>query len=297
MVKTPASGRSWQRRDPAAPSQPDGEPPLSRARIAAAAIAILDADGLDGLSMRKLADRLGAGVMSLYWHVANKDALLDLALDAVLALPRTQTPGAKAAGTQTAGMQAPDKWVHEKQTPDKQRGETEQADTDAAAPPAAPRPTQAAEDWRADILDMAEDWRAAMLAHPWSASLLPSRARGPNILARLELLGATLARAGVPEADINAAIWSVWNHVMGATVTRASFAVSSQDRQAAQTRLNEPAAPHAAATDPTPSQSAPAQSAGHPTISRTRLLMDDDWDGAFRKGLGFLLDGLAPQRR
>ncbi|RVD63263.1 TetR family transcriptional regulator, partial [Mesorhizobium sp. M4A.F.Ca.ET.029.04.2.1] len=26
----------------------------------------------------------------------------------------------------------------------------------------------------------------------------------------------------------------------------------------------------------------------------SRLLLDDDWDGAFRKGLGFLLDGLAP---
>ena len=216
--------------------QPDGDPSLSRARIAAAAIAILDAEGLEGLSMRKLADRLGAGVMSLYWHVANKDDLLDLALDAVLALPAAQASDTEAAERQ----------------------------------PADPHPVQ---HWRADILEMASDWRAAMLAHPWSAALLPSRALGPNILARLEMLGSALARAGVAEADINAAIWSLWNHVMGATITRASFAVSSQDRQAAQTRAADPAA-------------------DHPTISRTNLVMDDDWDGAFRKGLGFLLDGV-----
>ncbi|MGO7565284.1 TetR family transcriptional regulator, partial [Rhizobium johnstonii] len=34
--------------------------------------------------MRRLADRLGAGAMSLYWHVGNKEEVLDLALDSVL---------------------------------------------------------------------------------------------------------------------------------------------------------------------------------------------------------------------
>lgn len=244
MTAKPESGGKARK---ASGQQQAGDPSLSRARIAAAAIAILDAEGLDGLSMRKLADRLGAGVMSLYWHVASKDALLDLALDAVLAMPET-------------------------------RG-------------ADPRPVQAAGDWRDDILEMASDWRAAMLAHPWAAALLPSRALGPNILARLEKLGATLARAGVPEADINAAIWSLWNHVMGATITRARFAVSSESRAATQARLADPATQPPAAP-----QSATAQSGGHPTISRTRLLMDDDWDGAFRKGLRFLLDGIARPR-
>ena len=33
----------------------------------------------------------------------------------------------------------------------------------------------------------------------------------------------------------------------------------------------------------------------YPTIERSRLLLDDDWDGAFRKGLDFLLNGLAPK--
>ncbi|GAA2405116.1 TetR/AcrR family transcriptional regulator C-terminal domain-containing protein [Actinomadura vinacea] len=58
-------------------------PALSIERITAAAVRILDEDGQSGLSMRKLADALGVHATSLYWHVANRDDLLDLALDAV----------------------------------------------------------------------------------------------------------------------------------------------------------------------------------------------------------------------
>lgn len=240
-----AGARSPRRQAGRSEGGANGEPPLSPARIAAAAIAILDAEGLDGLSMRKLADRLDAGVMSLYWHVANKDAVLDLALDAVLALQGPQS---------------------------------EDADDPAIAGAAR------APDWRADIAAMAGDWRAAMLAHPWSAALLPSRPLGASMLARLEALGAALSRAGLAEADINAAIWSLWNHVIGATVTRASFAASHGDRA---TDHRTP--------DHHDDRAAPDTTA-YPTITRTRLLMDDDWDGAFHKGLGFLLDAIAPRR-
>lgn len=61
------------------------EPPLSRAQIVSAAIGLLDAEGLAGLSMRRLGAALGSGATSLYWYVANKDELLDLALDEVMA--------------------------------------------------------------------------------------------------------------------------------------------------------------------------------------------------------------------
>jgi AcrR family transcriptional regulator len=53
---------------------------LSRDRIVAAAIEIADADGLAGLSMARLAERLGCGTMSLYRHVASKDELVILML-------------------------------------------------------------------------------------------------------------------------------------------------------------------------------------------------------------------------
>jgi AcrR family transcriptional regulator len=51
-------------------------PLLSRTRIHEAALRIVDADGLDGLSMRKLAAELGVRAPSLYGHVDGKDELL-----------------------------------------------------------------------------------------------------------------------------------------------------------------------------------------------------------------------------
>ena len=201
-----------------------GEPSLSLERIVAAAVDVLDADGVDGLTMRRLATRLESGAMSLYWHVANKEEVFDLALDAVLAV-RTPEP---AAGSQ---------------------------------------------DWREEIVQLLEDWRATMLRHPWSAALLARRALGPSILARLERLGRILAGAGIAGAELNVAIWSLWNYVIGATVTRASFERSDDEQAAAQQQLA-------------------GLETSYPTIESSRLLLDSDWDGTFRRGLAFLLDGL-----
>ena len=220
-MPTKPSGAPARRSRSTGAATASGGPPLSLERIVATAVDLLDSQGVDGLSMRRLADRLGAGAMSLYWHVGNKEAVLDLALDAVLAY----------------------------------------------GPPEAD-----ARDWRASVVHMLEDWRAAMLRHPWSAALLPRRALGPSMLGRLELLSRTLSRAGVADADLNVAIWSLWNYVMGATITRASFPLTGGGESERLTHLSE----------------------RHPTIERSRLLLDNDWDGAFRKGLDFLLDGLAP---
>ncbi|MBB4940449.1 AcrR family transcriptional regulator [Streptosporangium album] len=56
---------------------------LSRAQIVRVAVQLLDAEGLEALSMRRLATRLGSGATSIYWHVATKDDLLELVLDEV----------------------------------------------------------------------------------------------------------------------------------------------------------------------------------------------------------------------
>lgn len=58
--------------------------PLTRDRIVQAALALVDRDGLDALSMRNLGEELGAGTTSVYWHVANKDQLLDLLMDEIM---------------------------------------------------------------------------------------------------------------------------------------------------------------------------------------------------------------------
>jgi len=230
-AKRSGTRSKWSRPIDAAlqPTPPHGETPLSLDRIVATAVELLDERGVDGLTMRRLADRLGSGVMSLYWHVDNKAGVCDLALDSVL----------------------------EYRGPPPQTGDSR--------------------DWREDVVHMLEDWRATMLRHPWSASLLPGRALGPNILGRLELLAECLSRAGVADAEMNVAIWSLWNYVMGATITRTSFDLSDDDRAAGQQRLTR-------------------FSARYPTIERSRLLLDDDWGGTFSKGLDFLLDGLVPGR-
>ena len=54
---------------------------LTRADIVAAAVALADVEGVDAVSMRRLAGDLRAGAMSLYWHIESKEELLELMLD------------------------------------------------------------------------------------------------------------------------------------------------------------------------------------------------------------------------
>ncbi|MDG4826118.1 TetR/AcrR family transcriptional regulator [Asanoa sp. WMMD1127] len=62
----------------------EGRTGLSVDRIVTAAIEIADGDGLANLSMRRVAERLGVGAMSLYTYVPGKGELLDLMIDQVL---------------------------------------------------------------------------------------------------------------------------------------------------------------------------------------------------------------------
>ncbi|MFG1677463.1 TetR/AcrR family transcriptional regulator [Micromonospora sp. NPDC049282] len=72
----------WERPEP----RPRATPvPLTRAKIVTTATRIADADGLDGLSLRKLAKDLGVGPMRLYDYVLNRAELLDVMVDAVYA--------------------------------------------------------------------------------------------------------------------------------------------------------------------------------------------------------------------
>ncbi|NJL41505.1 MAG: TetR/AcrR family transcriptional regulator [Leptolyngbyaceae cyanobacterium SM1_4_3] len=58
--------------------------PLSRERVLLAALRLADADGLEALSMRNLAQELGVKAMSLYNHIQNKDDLIDGIVDIVV---------------------------------------------------------------------------------------------------------------------------------------------------------------------------------------------------------------------
>ncbi|WP_326586840.1 TetR/AcrR family transcriptional regulator [Streptomyces sp. NBC_01294] len=87
----PAVASVWTR-----PRRREQQPALSRTEIVAAAVRLLDAEGIEALSMRKLGTGMGAAATSLYRHVANKDELIELVVDEVygeLEVPRADTPG------------------------------------------------------------------------------------------------------------------------------------------------------------------------------------------------------------
>jgi AcrR family transcriptional regulator len=73
--------------------------PLDRERLVGEALALLDEVGLDDLSMRRLADRLGVTAASFYWYVRDKDELLALLADAIsgeMPLPDLNLPWREA---------------------------------------------------------------------------------------------------------------------------------------------------------------------------------------------------------
>ena len=66
------------------PDRPARRTPLSRDRVLHEAVALADQDGIDAVSMRRLAERLGVVPMALYKHVSDKEELLDGMVDTVL---------------------------------------------------------------------------------------------------------------------------------------------------------------------------------------------------------------------
>jgi AcrR family transcriptional regulator len=80
----------WLRTEP---DRPRRAPQLTRERIVAAAVELLDADGIDALTMRRLAQRLDVTSTALYWHVSTKDDVLDLAVDEIFGSVPVPEPG------------------------------------------------------------------------------------------------------------------------------------------------------------------------------------------------------------
>jgi AcrR family transcriptional regulator len=81
---------------------------LTSGALAEAAVRVLDAEGTQALSMRRLADELGVAQSSLYGHVRGRDDLLDLALDHALA--RELEELTRAAGADLAMLAVA--WFH-----------------------------------------------------------------------------------------------------------------------------------------------------------------------------------------
>ncbi|WP_281892763.1 TetR/AcrR family transcriptional regulator C-terminal domain-containing protein [Phytohabitans aurantiacus] len=84
-------------------AEPD-QPALSQAAIVREAIVMLDAEGVEALSMRKLGTRLKTAATSLYRHVATKDELMELAMDEIFA--EVTVPDASGTGWRAAAGDA-----------------------------------------------------------------------------------------------------------------------------------------------------------------------------------------------
>lgn len=97
------------RSTPTTAASPDATPRrrLTRAGVIDGAVALADEIGVEPLTIRRLAEALGVKPMSLYHHVANKDAILDGMVDAVFAempLPVSGTDWQEAVTTLARGM-------------------------------------------------------------------------------------------------------------------------------------------------------------------------------------------------
>lgn len=142
------------------------QPSLNLEQIVRAAIELADTEGTQALSMRRLAAKLGAGTMSLYWYIASKEDLFDLLIDAGI-------------------------------------GEVE-------------LPAYPTGNWRADLFDLAQQTWAALLRHPWLASLLGTRpGLGPHWLKRFEFSLAAIDGLGLTMTERAGMVSLVDGYVTG----------------------------------------------------------------------------------
>ncbi|MFC5834683.1 TetR/AcrR family transcriptional regulator [Nonomuraea insulae] len=151
--------------------------PLSREQIVSAALELLDAEGIDALSMRKLGTRLNAGATSMYTHVANKDELIELVVDEVY-------------------------------------GEVE---VPAADDPAG---------WRGAVTRCAHSLRAALLRHPWIASVQGEAGvayLGPNVMRQNEAILALFEQGGFTLEAADRALNTVVAYVIGVSTSEAAW--------------------------------------------------------------------------
>jgi AcrR family transcriptional regulator len=131
---------------------------------------------------------------------------------------------------------------------------------------------QAPGDWRAPVRGLMRGWRAALLRHPWSATLLDRPLMGPNALERTEFLYETLIAAGFTAPK--AAAYSLSNYVMGSVIMQVSWE-KDPDGVDGGAFLRE-------------------RADRYPALARHGL--EHDWDATFDEGLGYLLDGMARSR-
>ncbi|GEA88717.1 TetR family transcriptional regulator [Cellulomonas cellasea] len=175
---------------------------LSRVQVVAAALEILDEYGLGDLTMRRLATSLGVQPGALYWHVANKQALLAEVADAIVAdLPALTTGDAPGLTTADAPGLAP-------AAPDALDAPEDRVSPDASAAPEA----------LAGVAGWARALRRTLLGHRDGADVVATAYalrsdQDPTVSALTDRIRA----AGVPQALAAAGAAALVHYVLGHT--------------------------------------------------------------------------------
>ncbi|MGV9327181.1 TetR/AcrR family transcriptional regulator [Streptosporangium sandarakinum] len=252
-------------------------PGLSLRRIVRAAIELADAEGLEGLSMRKVADRLGFTTMSLYRHVPGRDQLVDLMRDEVLGEVLAGAPDRSRAGAPegpSAGS-PPGATDTARSDPEGPAGERAEHGTSAEKP--------AVEGgWRERLAEVARQGWELRRRHPWLAEVRGSRhLPGPNAVAHYDYMLGTLTGTALRPSEVIAVIDLLGRFVDAEALLLAETrreerrsGVSEQDWWGARDSLYE-------------------RLGRYPTL--TRLWETGGWDhpeDSFTFGLRRLLDGV-----
>jgi AcrR family transcriptional regulator len=175
------------------------KPALSLARIVSAAVRVADAEGLDAVSMGRVAAELGAAPMSLYRHVAGKDELRTLMVDAAWGAP---PDGALSDGALSDGALS------------------DGALSDRAG---------AGEGWRAGLARWAWALRTGARRHPWVVRIpLNSLPILPNEVGWFELALACMRDTGLTEARKASVIMLLAGYVRNLATTEADIAAAIQ---------------------------------------------------------------------
>ncbi|QSB05645.1 TetR/AcrR family transcriptional regulator [Natronoglycomyces albus] len=219
---------------------------ISTQSITALAVGLADREGLDAVTIRRLAQEAGVTAMALYPHIGGRAELVELMLDHVA-------------------------------------GRTYEAITIPDGP-----------DWRARVTAIAEANWASCQAHPWITDLATGRpVPGPGASRKYEIELSALDRIGLTEIQMEHTLTALLSLVQG--TARATIALH---------RSREPGEEHDAnwwAQIEPSLTSAIGDETRFPTASRVSGILGEqtgkanDPEGAYRRGVGLFIDGIANQ--
>ncbi|MGW3565273.1 TetR/AcrR family transcriptional regulator [Streptomyces sp. NPDC000941] len=189
-----------------AEQQPAG---LDHVKIVAATVRLLDAEGLAGFSMRRLAAELEVTAMSVYWYVETKDHLLELALDA--AMGEMSLP---------AGILGPVEGYEHLDVEGYEHLET------------------GARDWRDQLRQIASEYRRLLVVHPWLSPLMGEYMNiGPNAMVFSTAVQRVVRASDLPAAQVPGALALVFQFVYGFSTIEGRFAARSRAAGMSQDEL------------------------------------------------------------